>query len=102
MRQFRRSNILPGRESRHGGHGADERVEEARAHARPDVLDGDGEPGRGALQGRVGGEGEVRLGHANREPVFKNGKRVPKRQLNNRSTPGLKLPQAMQNLHNKN
>lgn len=51
-------------QARHRAHGADERVQEARAHTRADIADGDTETSRRTLDLRFVGEGEVRLRHA--------------------------------------
>ena len=59
--------MLPSAEAGHGGHGAHQRVEEARPHRGPHVADGDGEARGRALLARVRGEGQVRLSHADRQ-----------------------------------
>ena len=60
-------DTLPSAEAGHGGHGAHQRVEEARPHRGPHVADGDGEARGRALLARVRGERQVRLGHAHRQ-----------------------------------
>ena len=57
------------RQPGHRRHRPHEREEEPGTHARPHVPDRDGESRGRALHGRVRREGEVRLGHADREVV---------------------------------
>jgi len=58
-----------GRQAGHGRHGPDEREEEARTDGSSDVTDGQGEPRGRALDGGVGGEGVLGLGHADGKVV---------------------------------
>ncbi len=62
-------NAGPSGQAGHGGHWSDQRKQESGSNGRPHIPDRKDESGRSALEGRIGAEGVLGLGHADGQVV---------------------------------